>query len=502
MKGAPCPSKTSVATHLRPPRGHASRRPRRSCSLAAALLLALLLPAPHARFVVAGDAGLAEGKPATSVEGTQTATHWAFLPLVSRLHRTNMDERFAVQMYVAPNAHVNEANVAGVGRVRIPLIWAAVEPTNTSPSEYQWPAAYEAGLARLTASGMDLILTVDGNPKWAATYAGGPIDLVPISEFVDFVTAAVARYSAPPYNVKLWEFYNEPDNGDLLFAVNSFLGYWGHTPDLYAEMLAAVYQPIKKVDPEAQVLIGGLAHDWDGWWEEDYDGPFVREFLDGVLQAGGGAYFDMLNFHFYPTAFAGNWTAWGPGLIGKTTYLRQKLASYGLYKPVICSELAVESAHGGTEEIQSRYVALIYAQAMATDLVSLSWFMLVDEPPEGYWRSGLLYYDLTRKPAFYAYQTAVARLGHATYLRALSTAEKGTDAMEAYQFLTSDGKLQFIVGWTNDELSHVLTLIAPMVTVVDKYGTTTVVYDQNDGVRDGRTHVTVTPSPVYLYPAQ
>ena len=35
---------------------------------------------------------------------------------------------------------------------------------------------------------------------------------------------------------------------------------------------------------------------------------YVRSFLPDVLAAGGGAYFDVLNFHVYP-AFAPNWVA-------------------------------------------------------------------------------------------------------------------------------------------------------------------------------------------------
>jgi hypothetical protein len=39
---------------------------------------------------------------------------------------------------------------------------------------------------------------------------------------------------------------------------------------------------------------------------------------------------------------------------------------------------------------------------------------------------------------------------------------------------------------------------APQVIVVDKFGSATIVYDGDDGVVDGRVHVLVGPSPVYL----
>jgi hypothetical protein len=467
---------------------------RRFRSLAVALLLALLLPVSPAlsRF---SDSSPTQGDPAEAVEPGQTAARSVFVPLVQQSYRAHLDSRFGVQMYAGGDEEVAEAVAAGVARVRIPLSWAMVEPTNTSPSGYQWNPLYEEWLARMRASSMDLILTIDRNPTWAATYPTGPIDKVPVSEFVDFVVAAVERYSAPPYNVKLWEFYNEPDNGDPLWALYASLGYWGPFPEEYAAMLEAVYRPVKQADPEAQVLLGGLAYDF---WEEE-GGPFIEEFLDRVLQAGGGAHFDVMNFHFYPTAFAEKWAPFGPGLIGKTTYLRDKLASYGLHKPMLCSEAGVENVNTGTDEIQSRYVPIVYVQAMAADLLSLSWFMLVDENL-GYWKTGLLYADLTRKPAFYAYQTAALRLGHATYLGPMSTADKGTDAMEAYRFLAADRQQQLTVAWTNDGLTHPLALPAGLVLMVDKYGGESWVYDSADGQMDGETSVPVGSSPVYLYP--
>jgi hypothetical protein len=469
-----------------------------------ALVVTLLLPAIPARSLIP-DSSPIPVDVAPAVHEAQGQTRRLFLPLVLRRAGHNPDARFGLQMYFSTETQVAEAAAAGAGQVRIPLAWAMVEPTNTSPSEFRWSATYEEGLARIAANEMGMILTIEGNPSWAATNPGGPIDKVPISEFVDFVVAAVQRYSVPPYNVKLWEFYNEPDNGDELWAIAAGLGYWGNEPEAYADLLAAVYQPIKEADPEAQVLLGGIAHDWYDWWEEDeelYDGPFVRDFLDRVLsrvQENGGGSFDVLNFHYYPTAFAGNWAAWGPGLVGKSTYLRQKLSSYGLDKPVVCTEAGVDGVDAITYEVQSSYVPILYAQAMASELQSLSWFMLVDQDP-GYWKTGLLRADLSRKPAFYAYQTAAARLGHSSYLGALSLEEKGTAAMEAYHFLAGDGWKRFIVAWTNDGLSYPLALPAGRVLVADKYGSQSWKYDEMDGHADGVTTVNVGSSPVYLYP--
>ena len=491
MHDVRCRGKEREAMHPGRPRDGGTRRPKTSW-LPALLAALLLFPGSPARSSVSRY-DPAESGPARAVEVAQAEGWRLLLPLVARPALRDPDTRFGIQMYDSTESQVAEAAAAGVGQVRIPLLWAAVEPANTSPSEYQWPALYERGLARIAAGNMDLILTIEGNPSWAATTPTGPIDKVPIGEFVEFVVAAVQRYSSPPYGVKLWEFYNEPDNGDLLWAVNSGLGYWGTDPEAYADMLAAVYQPIKQVDPEAQVLIGGLCFDF---WEEE-GGPFIKDFLDRVLERGGGEYFDVLNFHYYPTAFAFKWDPYGPGLIGKTRFLRYKLAAFDLHKPMICTEAGVENVNTGTDEIQSRYVPILYVQAMAADLLSLSWFLLVDQDP-GYWKTGLLYPDLARKPAYYAYQTITDRLAESIYLRTLTTEEKGTEAMEAYQFQSSGQP--FTVAWTNDGLTYPLTFLATRVLVVDKYGTQNWVYDVADGQKDELTTILVGSSPLYLYP--
>ncbi len=329
------------------------------------------------------------------------------------------------------------------------------------------------------------------NPRWAATYMNGPIDLVDLSELTQFMQAAVARYSQPPYNVKYWEMYNEPDNGAEVFGKKGE-GYFGHTPKAYVDILKAVYQPIKAIDPEAKVLFGGIAYDA---WEPD--GPFVRDFLDQVLLNGGGAYFDLMSFHYY-RAFRDNWEPYGHDLLGKLAYLRDKLASYGVDKPLICTETGWFSSYQGGDgnEIQSRYVVQGFVRSMTTDMDAVIWFTLVDHAADP--RSwGLVDVDLNPKPSYYAQKTLTSQLYRADYVRTLGSDETGSDQVEAYEFATPRGRL-IVVAWTNDDITRELALSTSEVIVVDKFGSETIVHDGDDGDMDGRTHVWIGPSPVYL----
>ena len=61
--------------------------------------------------------------------------------------------------------------------------------------------------------------------------------------------------------------------------------------------------------------MGGIAYDY---FREDY-GPFVREFLDNVLAAGGGQCMDYMVFHYYPP-FEFRWAPYGPDSAAKPRF--------------------------------------------------------------------------------------------------------------------------------------------------------------------------------------
>jgi hypothetical protein len=373
----------------------------------------------------------------------------------------------------------------GSGWLRVPLEWKTIEPTNTTPANYQWPTRLDEQLAQLSARNVRVILTLMGNPAWAATHEAGPIDKTNISQVVEFMEAAVARYGAAPYNVKHWEIYNEPDNARASRAAHGGWGYFGNQPGEYVKVLAALYGPIKTVDPQAQVVFGGLAY--DGW-----NNGFVPGFLDEVLKRGGGAYFDLMNFHYF-TFFRNLWDVYGVDIIGKTTYIRNKLQSYGLNKPQICTEACMGSNPGfGTEELQARYVPQLYARSQEADLDFTIWWWLYDHSSGQ--QCGLLRADGSPRPAYYAFQTLARELSATEYVGPWSLVR-----IEAYRFQTVPGSVPVIVAWSKDSSQHPVVLGAEQIVMVDKFGTTSIISDEDDGLNDRRVTVPVGPSPVYLH---
>ena len=90
---------------------------------------------------------------------------------------------------------------AGVQLVRVALPWSEVQPT--ADSAYDWTAS-NSRLNMLAAKGLGVLLTINTNPAWAASYFNGPVDRVPEQVYFDFVAAATQRYSQAPYTVKMW----------------------------------------------------------------------------------------------------------------------------------------------------------------------------------------------------------------------------------------------------------------------------------------------------------
>jgi hypothetical protein len=424
-----------------------------------------------------------------------------FLPIVFRDYTPLLPTVFGAQMYGAlnsPSSGITLTQEAHVYWSRWPLYWSIIEPADTVPENYDF-SYHDSSIISATQASLHLVATVQGNPSWAATYSQGPIDKVDIGKFVEFIGAVVERYDGDGLGdapgspvVDDWEFYNEPDGGDRLRAEYGGIGYWGHYGEQYAQMLCAVYPVIKAANPRARVILGGMAYDWF----EDQGGPFVREFIDVVLNAGGGQCFDIMNFHYYPP-FEPTWAPYGPGLAGKANYLRSKLGQYGLAnKPMICTEAGWHSDDESTPEIQSRYVVKLFTQSLASNLGAMTWWTWID-PGSPYGANGLLTQSLQRKPSFSTYRVAAEKLAHAPFQRILSSSELGSSNLEGYRFTSSSQRPLYIL-WSRDEVTRAVALPLSRAQITNLYGEIVgIVNDGDDGQTDGYIQVSVGANPLY-----
>ena len=395
---------------------------------------------------------------------------------------------------------------SGAEWTRVRINWSWIQPQEP-PADYVWGPYHDEKLGLVAETGLEMIAVVADAPDWAAPTPCAPISPTRMSDFADFLTALVTRYSQPPYDIHHWELFNEPDGVDPdLWQVG--LGCWGNDGDQFAEMLSQAYGAIKAADPEATVIMGGIAYDSFTEW----GGVFNRYFPDDVMAHQGDDYVDALSFHYFPD-FAPEWErwvpegdpptcglvddgdgasyeAWGIDLVAKTNHYRNRMATcFDVDRPVWVTELA-EHGYAGDEASlaqQARYVIQGYVRGLAAGIENITWYALTT-PADSY-EQALLYDDLSPKPAYFAYQTMAAELEGYAYART----RRANDNKEAYVFATPCGR-EKTVAWGSG------TLIFPAgeVRVVDREGGETVVADGDDGAVDGVVTLALSEDPVFV----
>jgi len=443
----------------------------------------------------------------TSSITSSSQNHNVFLPLVTQRRDLLLGTPiFGVQMYGNTSwssPYRVALNESGASWVRAEVYWGYSEPENVAPDEYHWHWTDQI-LAASIDKDMHLVATIRKAPDWAAPDEDAPINPANLVDFAEYVGELIERYDgdgindAPYHPVILhWEIYNEPDAGP-----RPDLNRWGAKGAEYAQMLQTIYPVVKAANPDAKILLGGLAYDWF----DDAGGPFIRSFLDDVLANGGGDYFDIMNFHAY-SRNAGEWATQGVGIIEKTAFIREKLRSYELDKPIFITESGEHSnnlfGQPSSQEQQNRTVVEVFTQAMAADVEALMWFSLADSPAPYFYENGLVTTgdSATRKPSFDVYTTAVAMLGKTHYIRQLEPTETDAPEMEVYQFQNNIHNHTLYVAWLNPIDTNTtlpLTLDAAQGTQIDIFGDSTIIKDSDDGIADSKIQIAVSGRPIYI----
>lgn len=447
-----------------------------------------------------------------------------FLPIISNNYDSTLGTPlFGVQMYGNTSdvsiyhPYLIESNASWL---RVPISWGSVEPLELEPPVYNWNFVDRTFAAATAEMGqLNIIGTIDGTPERALiTYTNPPGEIIAPDkrdEFADFVAAVVERYDgdgsddAPGSPIILhWEIFNEPDES----LVNP---KWGNYGAEYADLLSFVYPAVKAANPQAQVLMGGIAYDWF----DDVGGKFNRAFLPDILEAGGGDYFDTMNFHSYP-AFASNWTANnGPGLLEKAQAVRSVLATHGYTKPLVITEAGwhdnASANLPSTPEIQSRYVVQLFTQSFAAKLDVMIWWMLYDIGGNYPYDTGLVRLEnlneteqVVEKVSLKTYQEVVNELSTAHFVRKLPTSETGSSDLEVYEFSDNTKNMTIYVAWLNpvDTTSSVpLKLPATQAVVIESIPNQTggelrsyVIQDGDDGKINKEITIAIGGRPLYI----
>lgn len=387
------------------------------------------------------------------------------------------------------------------------VFWADIEPIEGTRD---WSAMrnLENELILASENGFTTILIIRKTPQWAQDIyntACGRIKPEKLEAFASFMSDLVTRYSAPPYNVKYWELWNEPDISPNSVSGNSQYGCWGdetslyYGGDYYGEMLKTVYPAIKAADPSAQVVIGGLLLDCDPLNppETSPGSGKIKDcrsatFLEGILNHSGGDYFDGISFHAYDYYYGSlglygnpNWNSnweYGPVVIAKTIFIKELLEKYGVSdKFLMNTETALLCNRGCSTDdfVQTKtsYLIQSYSAARAIGLKANIWYSL-----RGWRHSGLLSVNGTPTETLAAYKFTLDMLNHAQP----EGYENQKDTI-IYKFNNQHGELW--VTWSYSKAQKtVLTFLTPPSKVFNAIGMEIPVTQQ----------IELSPHPVYI----
>ena len=158
-------------------------------------------------------------------------------------------------------------------------------------------------------------------------------------------------------------------------------------------------------------------------------------------------------------------------MLGKLDYIREKLRTFGLEKPIFHTEGALlcpetnptdcNPPGGDFEQSQADYVVWLYVRNWANDVDVTIWYEFMGH---GWRYSGLLDGAQSPKPAYDALKFLTQELGRATYIgRVLEDT-----AVDGYEFSRDSGKVWVL--WSPDEVNHTVGIPSSAQKAYDKYG--------------------------------
>jgi hypothetical protein len=434
--------------------------------------------------------------PTFTATSTETPTPTATSTLVPVVHAPIITAEFrpqasllgvAMEGYTYPLGlqKALNLNVRFVRRWQ-PIMWRDVEAVE---GQYDWSklAGLEDELTAARAVGIQPIVTIQLSPAWAQkvpNYACGPIRQDKFEAFAAFMEQLVQRYgSATPYRVRYWQIGNELDLAPEETVFDNIYGCWGDLNDpgygggYYAEMLKVVYPRLKAADPNARLMIGGLLLECDPYNADPCTNERRKKsgyFLQGVMDAGGGDYFDYVDVHSYaefrsdlPSKMHSFYDWSGPlggtGLPEKVAFARQVMAQKGYNKPVFIGEVALKCKEPAGEclDASAAFVPRVYAEAYRLGVVGQVYYLLVADSAN----YALLKSDLTPRPMYESYKVLSDNLHSARFER-LVTDYPGVSGSEFNQ----NGTRLFQIVWSSDGTDRTISTPAGFIRATDKFG--------------------------------
>jgi hypothetical protein len=345
-----------------------------------------------------------------------------------------VDPNPAVPESVGVNIHFTDPQASemkmlaasGVHWVRMDFKWSAIE---TVRGQYDF-SAYDRLVAALEQHKVRAIFILDYANKF---YDRGlsPYTDEGVKAFASWAATAASHFKGHGI---LWEMYNEPN------------GLWRPKPNVapYIKLALAVGAAIHQAVP-GEECIGPAINSFDLGWME-----YCFKF--GLLK-----YWSAVSVHGYrntgPETAAADFRA--------LNALIQRYAPKGKQIPIISGEwgwTSVSGAFGGDEAKQGKFLARQWLNNLAGGIPISIWYDWHDDcvdPANIQCHFGLVNYNYSPKPAYYAAQTLTTQLDGYRFKKRLSVGGSND-----YALMFTRGDAVRLVVWTAAPAPHPLVIPA------------------------------------------
>ena len=300
---------------------------------------------------------------------------------------------------------------SGVQSVRFSIYWDTTQPSATG-MDFRAPDALVEAAARARLRMLPVLLRAPAWLRLNPSFPYSPPSAAGRAAYERFIAALVRRYGPrgdfwrahpqlPRTPIRQWQIWNEP-GGPY---------YWSDPPGMrgYVALLRAAHRAIRKADPGAKVVLGGLVQ--RSWTQ-----------LDELYRDGGRRFFDVAAIHPFTLKVSNVLRILR---LARATMRRHHDAR----KPLLATEVTWPSAKGRTTvrygyEVTERGQAArlrdalgrMAAQQRRLGLIGVYWTSWISYDRNRLYPfdfDGLLRFSsghVVRKPAFYAFRRTAHRL--------------------------------------------------------------------------------------------
>lgn len=290
----------------------------------------------------------------------------------------------------------------GIEWVRFDIEWGFVQYGNDKEKNsktYEW-SRYDRIINALNKYNLKALPILTYTPEWARVpgcKGGAHCPPADPKTFAKFASTAAERYKSK--GVHYWEIWNEPNSHN----------FWATKADCkaYTALLKTTYPAMKKADPNAFIIMGGVAQ-----VATNDVSISALDFLSCIYNEGGKNYFDAVNDHPYtfPQLPSDSLTnAWARMSLGVMNFRNIMIANGDGNKKIWMTEFGVPT--GGPDK--NWYVSEEKQAKMVEDSIRLYrtydwagplfWYTYIDsgvEPTSNENFFGFIRFDGTPKPAY------------------------------------------------------------------------------------------------------